>query len=150
MLNYAKIAGYIKVNPLAILGTIDDDGTPHGAVVYVCADDRRPFVYFVTKNGTRKYKNLIARPTVSITITNPQDDSTLQAKGQASQVHDPATLDMVTTKINRLHASAREWLPPIAKIRAGAYAMVAIELTESRLANYKGKMIGEAGVFTEA
>lgn len=70
-------------------------------------------------------------------------------KFSASQVHDPATLDMITMKINRTHASAEEWLPPIAKLRAGEYAMVAIELTEARLANYKGKMIGEAGVFTE-
>jgi hypothetical protein len=41
MLKYAKIADYIRSNSLAILGTIDDDGTPYGAVVYVCTDDHR-------------------------------------------------------------------------------------------------------------
>lgn len=147
---YAKIADYIRQNPLAILGTTDDDGTPYGAVVYVCNDDHRPLVYFITKNGTRKYKNLTTRPAVSVTIANPQEASTLQAKGQASLVHDAATLDMITTKITRTLATAPEWLPPITKLRAGEYAMVAIELTEARLANYKDKMIGEAGIFTEA
>ena len=146
---YEEIAGYIRSNSLAILGTTDDDGTPHGAVVYVCTDDHRPLMYFITKNDTRKYKNLVARPAVSVTIVNPQESSTLQAKGQASQVHDAATLDMITTKITRTQAAAPEWLPPISKIHAGEYAMVAIELTEARLANYKGKMIGEAGIFTE-
>jgi hypothetical protein len=49
---------------------------------------------------------------------------------------------MIITRITRTQASAPEWLPPISKIHAGEYAMVAIELTEARLANYKGKMIG--------
>jgi len=73
----------------------------------------------------------------------------MQAKGQASIVHDAITLDMVSTKITRTEASAPEWLPPIAKLRAGQYAVVAIELTEARLAEYEGKKIGEAGIFTE-
>jgi general stress protein 26 len=147
---YEEIADYIRQNPVAIIGTIDDDGTPYGAVVYVCNDDHRPLVYFITKNGTRKYKNLAARPAVSLTITKPGETSTLQAKGQASLVRDAATLDMVTTRITRTHATAPEWLPPLAKLHAGEYTVIAIELTEARLANYKGKMIGEAGIFTEA
>jgi len=147
--NYTKIADYIRSNSLAIVGTTDDDGAPYGAVVYVCNDSHRPIVYFITKEGTRKYRNLTARPTVSLTIVNPQESSTLQAKGQASLVHDAATLDMITTKITRTQASAPEWLPPISKLHAGEYVMVAIELTEARLAEYKGKMIGEAGIFTE-
>jgi len=149
-LQYTKIADYINHNPLAVIGTLDEDGTPYGAVVYVCTDSHRPIIYFTTKDGTRKYKNLIARPTVSVTIVNPNESSTLQAKGQATQVRDPAVLDMITAKTTRAFASATEWLPPIAKLRAGGYAMVAIELTEARLAEYKGKVIGEAGIFTEA
>lgn len=150
MQKYAKIAEYVRSNSLATIGTIDEDGTPHGSVVYVCVADHHPTIYFVTKNGTRKYKNLIDRPDVSVTIVNPLEVSTLQAKGQASLVRDPATLDMITTNISRSQVMATEWLPPISKIRAGEYAMIGIELTEARLANYKGKVIGEAGIFTSA
>ena len=46
---YGKILVYIDHHPIATLGTIDTDGTPHGAIVYVCADDDRPMVYFITK-----------------------------------------------------------------------------------------------------
>jgi len=149
MQNYAKIEQYIDQNSLAVLGTTDDDGSPYGAVVNVCTIDDHPAVYFITKNGTRKYKNLLARPQVSLTIYNPSDSSTLQAKGQASQVQDAVTLDKITTRITRIHALATEWLPPVSKIRAGEYAMVAVELIEARLANYKGKQIGDSDIFTE-
>jgi general stress protein 26 len=150
MQKYAKIASYIRSHAVATLGTIDDDGTPYGAIIYVCCDDHHATVYFITKNGTRKYKNLTARPDVSITVTNPGDISTVQAKGRASQVQDATTLDMITTKITRTLATAPEWLPPVAKLHAGEYAMVAVELTEARLAEYAGKQIGEPGIFTEA
>jgi len=146
---YTKIESYIRNHPLAVLGTINEDGTPHGAVVYICTDDHHPIVYFITKNSTQKYKNLISRPDVSVTITNPTDVSTLQAKGQASQVLDGPTLDMITTKITRTLAKAPEWLPPVSKLRGGQYVMVAIELTEARLAEYKDKQIGDEGIFTE-
>lgn len=147
---YTKIANYIDYNSLAVLGTIDDDGTPHGAVVFICADDHRPIVYFITKNGTHKYKNLVARPAVSITIVNSEDSSTLQAKGRASLVQDAVTIDKVSVKITRAHTFADDWLPPIAKLRAGEYTMIAVELTQARLAQYKGKHIGDEGIFTEA
>ena len=151
MQGYEKIRDYINsYNSLAVIGTIDDDGTPRGAVVYICTDSHRPVVYFITKNGTHKYKNLIVRPSVSLTFVNPGEVSTLQAKGQASQVHDASTLDMITTRIARATTAAPEWLPPIAKIRAGKYVMIAVKLTEARLAQYKGRQIGEEDIFTEA
>ena len=40
-------------------------------------------------------------------------------------------------------------LNPIAKLRAGQYAVIAIELTSARLAEYKGRGIGDTGIFTE-
>ena len=147
---YLKIADYITENPIAIIGTLDEDNTPYGAVVYVCTDDHRQIIYFITKNATRKYKNLNARPSVSVTIANPWNNSTMQAKGRASTVRDAKTVDMIAKKITRIYSSAPEWLPPIAKLRAGDYVMVGIELAEARLAHYQGKKIGEPGIFIQA
>lgn len=149
MQKYAKVESFIDHNSLGVLGTVNDDGTPHGAVVNMCTIDHNPVVYFITKNGTQKYKNLVARPTVSITIFDGQDNSTLQAKGQASVVQDAVTLDKITTRITRSLAVTSEWLPPLTKIRAGEYAMIGVELTSARLAEYKGKEIGDKDIFTE-
>jgi general stress protein 26 len=147
---YARILTYIDYNPIATLGTLNLDGTPHGAVVYVCADDHRHVVYFLTKNKTKKYENLIARDRVSLTIVNPSSNSTLQADGRAFVVNDAPTINTMVKKITQLHASATEWLPPIAKLHAGAYVVVGVEIWHARLAQFKGMTIGSEHIFTQA
>lgn len=146
---YDTIQTYINHNPIATLGTVNPDNSPHGAVVYVCADNLHPLVYFITKQATRKYENLIEHSQVSLTIVNPSDSSTLQASGRAFEVQDSITIDMVMKKIAREHTSAKEWLPPIAKLRAGAYVIIGIELTNARLAQFNGMVIGDEHIFTK-
>lgn len=147
---FQKIQAYIDRNPLTILGTINSDGTPHGAVVYACADDTQPIVYFMTKTETTKYKNLSQQNAVSLTSYNEHDIVTLQASGRAALIHDAAIIDMVSKKITRAHMHTEEWLPPIAKLRAGAYVLVGVELTSARLGEFKGKPIGDESIFTAA
>jgi general stress protein 26 len=149
--SYKKIVNYINDNPVGVLGTVNADGTPHGAVVYICPDDEdNETIYFLTKVGTRKYQNLLECKTVSITIANSNENSTLQAGGEASPVNDSKVIDMVMKKITRAHAGAVDWLPPVAKLRAGAYSIVAVTLQYARLARYEGKTIGDKRIFTEA
>lgn len=145
---YASIRDYINKNPIATLGTTDTGGVPHGAIVYTCADTYRPVVYFITKQETAKYRNLKEREHVSLTIVNPSENSTLQAGGRAFEVEDAVTIDEVMKTIALQHDSAKDWLPPIAKLRAGAYVIIGIELTHARLAHYKGMVIGDEHIFT--
>ncbi|HEU5121566.1 MAG TPA: pyridoxamine 5'-phosphate oxidase family protein, partial [Candidatus Saccharimonadales bacterium] len=74
-----SIRTYIDQNPIATLGTINSDGTPHGAIVYVCTNNHRPVIYFITKQATAKYENIVKQSRVSLTIVNPSENSTLQA-----------------------------------------------------------------------
>ena len=145
---YSKIMNYIEQNPLATLGTINDDGTPHGAVVYICALSNQT-VCFITKNLTQKYVNITERPTVSLTIGNDKDSSTLQITGQASVVNNAELMDTILKKITQVHARMAEWLPPLAKLRAGNYAIIAVKITHARLGEYKGLDIGNKDIFTE-
>ena len=146
---YRKIKTYIDHNPLATLGTINAEGEPQGAAVYACADNNHPIVYFITKQGTRKYQNLSERDQVSLTIINPSENSTLQATGQAFEVKDAVTIDKVVARITQEHASADHWLPPLAKIRAGAYVIIGVTLTQARLAQFQGMSIGSEHIFTQ-
>lgn len=145
---YAQILAYIDHHPVATLSTINPDGSPHGAIVYVCADDHHPTVYFITKQQTKKYQNLRDRNQVSLTIVNPSENSTLQASGHAFDVRDASVIDTVMEKIAHDHVSAKEWLPPIAKLRAGAYEVVGVKLSHARLAQYQGMTIGDERIFT--
>lgn len=146
--DYLKIMNYIERNPLAALSTVNEDGTPHGAVVYICGLSHQT-VCFITKNLTQKYINVTERPTVSLTIGNDKDSSTLQATGQAAIVDDPALMDVAMKKINEIHAIRAEWLPPLSKLRAGNYAIIGIKLTHARLGEFRGLDIGSREIFTE-
>ncbi len=146
--NYGKIMTYIENHPAAVVGTISDDGTPHGAVVYVCVASHHT-VFFVTKNQTQKYKNLLERPQLSLTFFNDSDSSTLQAQGKAFVADNPKMIDYAMQKMAKIHAMQAEWLPPIAKLRAGNYAVIGVELTSARLAEYQGMGIGSDSIFTE-
>ena len=146
---YDEIFSYINKNPIAIVGTINPDGTPHGASVYICGDSHKPIVYFLTKQDTRKYRNIQSNNTVSLTIVNPAQNSTLQASGHATEIDDPRVTSLVMDQLARKHVSTKEWLPPIAKIQAGAYVVMSITLTDARLARFKGMVMGDTHIFTK-
>jgi general stress protein 26 len=146
---YEKIASYIDNNPVAILGTIDENGGPYGAAVYLCADPHHPKAYLLTKNETRKFKNLSQRNKVSLTIANQKENSTLQATGRASVTHDSEILDMVLKKMVRANPFASEWVPPVSKLEAGQYAVVQIDLEYARLAEFNADGPGSDHIFTE-
>ncbi|HEX8762425.1 MAG TPA: pyridoxamine 5'-phosphate oxidase family protein [Candidatus Saccharimonadales bacterium] len=147
---YAKIAAYIYDNPIATFSTVGEDGTPHGAVVYVCPDAEKHVVYFLTKNETKKYKDMQHNDNVSLTIVNPKQNSTLQATGRAFTVHDSQALDAVTKRMVRANPFASQWLPPVSKLEAGQYVVVGIRLTHARLAEFAGMELNREEIFTEA
>lgn len=146
---YAKIAHYINDNPIATVGTIGEDGAPHGAAIYVYPEQEKHVVYFLTKNGTRKYINIQANDKVSLTIVNPQENSTLQATGKAFTVHDSGALDAITKQMVRANPLASEWIPPVSKLEAGQYVVVGIKLIHARLAEFAGMELNREEIFTE-
>jgi uncharacterized pyridoxamine 5'-phosphate oxidase family protein len=146
---YSRIMSYIDRNPAAVLSTTGDDNKPHGAVVYVCTASHHT-VCFVTKNGTAKYKNLMAHPDVAVTFLNEKESSTLQATGRAFVVDDQQMINYVLDKITALHTDKQvDWLPPISKLQAGDYVAIGVELATARLAEYQGNNIDSKQIFTE-
>lgn len=144
--NLQKITSFINDHPSGVLGTVSPDNTPHGAVVYFYAETDK--IYFVTKNETQKYTNLLQNHRVSITVFDPDTSDCLQAVGNAYPLHDAAMLDKVIKTISGVQATAKTWLPPISKLRAGSYMVVAITLTSARLADYDKSKIGDPSLFT--
>lgn len=148
MQNDYQIVSYIKKNPVAVVSTLSKERTLHGAAVYICAllADQ---LYFVTKTETHKFQNICEHPQVAITIVNADDNSSLQAHGQASIVKDAARIDLIMSKMTVIYAQGADWLPPITKIRAGAYQLIEVKLAKARLAHYKGFRPGDKRIFKE-
>lgn len=53
------------------VATISPDGTPHSAVVWRIYEDG--YILFTSDYGSRKYKNMLANPNVSILAIDPQN-----------------------------------------------------------------------------
>jgi len=102
-----------------------------------------------TMEPTQKYQNLIARPRVSLTFLNEKESSSLQATGTAAVVSDPRRLSTILDAITRVQTSQIEWLPPLAKLRAGEYEVIAVRIMSARIAEYKGREIGSQHIFTD-
>lgn len=146
--NYAKVMAYIDRNPAAVLSTTGDDGSPYGSVVYVCTSSHGTLC-FVTRTSTKKYKNLVDRPQVSLTFFNEKESSTLQATGRAFIADNPKLIDYVFDKIAKIHAMQADWLPPVSKLSTGDYSIIGVELTGARLAEFGGVGIGSNDIFTQ-
>lgn len=146
---YTKIMSYIEAHPSAILGTVNEDGTPHGAAIYVVVASHHT-VCFVTKTLTTKFKNLTRQSQVSLTFVDDHDSSTLQVRGRAYSVEDTKMQQYIMDKMVKIHRIQADWLPPIAKLEAGPYTVVGVELQDARLAEYQGVDIsGNEQIFTE-
>lgn len=146
-----KVMRYIDEHPVVVLSTLDDYNRPYGTVVYAVSGDydTKMHVYFLTKEDTTKFHNLRSRPAVSLTSYDEDDISSLQAQGHAEIERNPRVIDRVMKQLTRTHAHAAEWLPPIAKLRAGNYVMVGITITHARIGEFKGAVIGSDTIFTE-
>lgn len=135
---YLQITSYIDSHPIAIVGTINDDGTPHASAVYIFNVSHHT-VCFVTRNLTRKYQNIFDRPEVSLTIYDDHDVSTLQANGQAFIANDEHMLTYAQQKIEQMYKIRADTLSPIDKMEgSGDFVLIGVELHKAKLTTYQG------------
>lgn len=144
--DYKKIMAYIDRYPAAVLSTVRDDGTPHGAVIYAVTASHHTLC-IVTKTGTEKYKNITQRPDVALTFFDEREGSTLQVTGKAYIADDSQMISYVLDKMQKMHAMESGWLPPVSKVTAGDYAVVGVELVSARLTEFQSA--GNSVSFTE-
>ncbi|HSE29330.1 MAG TPA: pyridoxamine 5'-phosphate oxidase family protein [Candidatus Saccharimonadales bacterium] len=143
-----EIVNYIKDHPVAVLGTTGKSSRPFGAAIYIYAKSIDQ-LYFITKTETQKFKNIQENPMVSVTIVDSSDNSSLQLSGDVSVVNDVRIIDQVMREMSKIYANSADWLPPLAKIRAGSYQVISIKLLTARLAHYKGHNAGDKNIFKD-
>lgn len=100
---------FLQKHKTCVLGTLAADGEPQGATMtYICDDDFN--FYFVTRKESRKHRNLLADPRVSIVVgVDPEAPGTAQAQGKAEVLNEPHFMIHYFEKI--VDISAPEWWP---------------------------------------
>jgi general stress protein 26 len=131
-----RIYDFLNANPVAVMSTVTPDGDPHGVVLYFSIDK-----YFVasilTKADTRKYDNLTHNDHAMLTVFEPRTQTTVQLTGKAKEITDRYEINEVA-EIN-LQASmntSNAGMPPILKLKAGAYVAFRIYPEQISMAVY--------------
>ena len=95
----AEAVEFLNKRDIGVLSTIERTGSLRGAAVYYVIKDG--YVYFMTKENTRKARNIIANEHVAFTVFDEQGLETIQLAGMAEQVTDDKTRMKVITAILR-------------------------------------------------
>ncbi|MBI5357532.1 pyridoxamine 5'-phosphate oxidase family protein [Candidatus Saccharibacteria bacterium] len=138
-----KITNFLNKNQIAVLATIGADNRPQTAVIYFYVDADLN-IYFITKEKTTKYQNIIDNPEVALSVYEQETQTTVQASGKAEEVHDPGRVNEVFRHVLSVTKSTSESsIPPVSKIDAGGYKCFCIRPRSIRLAEYTKPEHGE-------
>lgn len=119
-----KTFPFLRSHDTAVLSTIERSGNVTSAVVFYIFS--HGYVYILTKDGTRKARNMMANRQVSLTIYDAEHLQTVQMQGTAEVELDPAIKQSIYEYIARPYSRASEKAPPVTKIQNGSFIIFRI------------------------
>lgn len=120
----------------AVLSTVDSAGKPYSSVIHYIIDKSENF-YFVTKSDTTKAQNIEHSPDVALTIHPSDSLKVLYILGQAELIRDKDLSKQVFEHIvEPKQYSEGVKLPPITKLKSGAYVAYKITPTDRKYLDY--------------
>lgn len=143
----AAISEFLSRNNVGVLATASCSGVPHAATIYFVTDKDLNF-YFVTKEKTTKYKNLIENKHAALAVFQAQTQSTLQVSGVATVIKDVNKfMDLYNQILEISAATSDSDRPPVSKLFAGDYFMFCLAPHKIRLAEYTKPDHGNTDIF---
>ena len=105
-----KMKALAKQRDMCVLATVAD-GIPHCSLMAYVTDEDCREIYMATNKKTKKYKNLIANPSVSLLIDTREEHSgihrreakALTVSGVSQEIGDRDKITMVRAKLLETH-----------------------------------------------
>lgn len=128
-------ATFLQNHEVAVLSTIDRNGNVSGAAVYYLLEGS--FIYIITKEGTKKARNMLSSPQVALTIYDAEQLQTVQIQGHAETETDPALKEFVYQQMikSRPYAGG-DSLPPVTALHSGAFVVFRIAPMKFAFSNF--------------
>jgi general stress protein 26 len=142
-----KIIAFLSLqkSKLGVISTVNEENKPEAALVYF-AFDLDLNLYFVTRDTSRKYKNIMKNKYVSFTAATEDPPQTLQLEGEAAVHSDMEDQKKLYQELIGL-ASSRNFSAPISQMDSGSLQFVKISPQWIRFGNFEVRKHGE--VFEE-
>lgn len=131
----------LQKSRLGVVSTVNEENKPESAFVYFTFDENIN-VYFVTKDNSRKYKNILKNSNVSFATATENPPQTLQLEGIAavhSEIEDQKHLFQELVGL----ASAKHFSPPINQQTKGGLQFIKISPTWIRFGNFEVRKHGD-------
>ncbi len=118
------IIDFFRSHQLMVLGTKGPDGNPQLAAVYVYIGPNGAY-YFMTRNTTRKFQNIIANECVTLFA---YDEVTMQCgemTGKAHLILDAEKVIPMLTPLQQIATTRNTkcWMPPVGQIEGHNYVL---------------------------
>ena len=130
-----RISEFLNKHNVAVLATADSNNKPHAAAVYITFD-RQLNIYFVTKKGTQKSRNLKANAQAAIALYDQAAQTTVQVEGLVVEVTEPDQQEWVFNDIWNIAFKISRTGPPTTRMTAGGYIVYKLLTPSLRIARF--------------
>lgn len=135
------ILSFLDTHPQGVVATISKNGRLQGSVVNLFDLGDYQFA-FMTKRNTRKYKNLLANPTISYVASDSFSRTEVEIEGIAALVHDKKQEEQILNVIDEAATLGRRHVSPYVN-KTDDYALFIIYPKKIHMTTYWEK---EGGV----
>lgn len=135
--NHTVAHSFFVHHPLGVLSTLGESGDIETASIYFAIDDKYN-CYFVTKDSTRKYKNIIDRRQATLTVFEENILMFGEVRGRAEAVDntDEAVAKMTLLQDTIASRKAEYWVPPVSQIQTGNFLVMKLVPESVTFINY--------------
>lgn len=133
-----ELLQFLRSHEVGALATIKE-GKAHAASIYYYIDDDLR-VYFLTRNETLKFSNMVKEGTVGFVVTDPVTLQTVQIEGTGREVDYTGEYAAVMKKyVDQLSKSGKAWenIPINHMLGTGYYAFAQITPSWIRWTDFK-------------
>ncbi len=120
---------------VGVLCTLGDYGQPQAASMYFVFDTTLN-IYFITREASRKFKNIKKNPRAAFVVSTEQPLQTVQMEGFVEEVTDPHELSEHFSKLVAA-ASEKTIVPPVSQLDEGRMVFMKLSPDWVRSGNFE-------------
>ncbi len=147
--NFKQVELFLSKHQMGVLSTAGMEHTVWGAAIYFVADDDLN-IYFVTRTGSFKYKNIKVQPYAALTVTDSESQVTVQLSGEVSRMSIEKYMDIFFNRLADVRPDGDyHWAPPVDKVNKGNYIPLQLVPSHLQYADYGKHRIEVCGNYID-
>jgi len=131
-----RARGFLQTHDTGVLSTLSRNDDIHGAVVHYIMNNHG-HIFVLTKAGTQKTHDIMARPDVAFTVYDTDHLQTIQLQSHAQIEPTQKIKDWVFNNIVQPHTYGdKKHMPPVTKLHHGAFIILRIVPTSAHFSDF--------------